>query len=251
MHAIKILKLSIKALSKDWGATLRVFGMPFLLSFGLVGAFLIAFGESLIATPNANGTLELQSKVPFLLIFPLIVIAITSWIWGAISWHRYIILGERPSGIAAPFKIDRVFSYMGHSILIAIFVWIVGFLFLLIPLVAMQFAPGAVFAATMFVNVILGTVIIGLSALLPSVAANRSQGFWDVLKAASENVPTLLILSAILYGLLYAPSFFLQYLGQNSVAEILELIAGAVSLYLAVVVATTLYQNWFMEAETS
>ena len=248
MNSFKIFSHTVRSLFKNLSVTFSVLSIPILVAVGPWIAFFIY-----LVTNFGFGRFPIREVLPFagsgLLFLVVVFVSILSWIWGAVAWHRFIILDERPAEMAPIILPDRIFAYFGFSLVIAIFAIIFGFLSLILTLPTQNLIWVFQLLADLFANILILTVVIGLATILPSCAANRGIDFSEVVKKSIENHRSLFSLSLVILLLFYVPEILLALFGFYWASFFVNLVSSlALSIFL-IALATTLYQVWFEELE--
>jgi len=242
MKAWQIFVHSIRQVFGNLPEALQISGLIYLAQM----AAAIAMG----AAPNLMGAAEAE-PTPEAAFATLVsaLIFLVSTLWIAVAWHRFVLLGERPTGFVPALQAGRVLRYMGRSVLIALVVLamagVLGIAFgtLFYALVP---APGAASLLTVLsVMVPILTVLYRLSAVLPGVALDRPTGLADGWVATTGESGTILVLAflsgvaSIVMGI--PPSL----LAPGSLAALLwEVVAGWIQVMVSASILTTLYGHY-------
>ena len=174
----------------------------------------------------------------FLTAFALFLIAMIFLAWVAISWHRFILLEEYPSGWIPPFRWDEIKSYVWKLILLSFVFMIIALIPALLITTAMATA-GSTDAIGASVLVVALLVIIGmpiflwisfrLSSVLPASAIGEPMGIGEAWRATASHSGTIFW-------------FGLVYLGVSIVIQIVISVLGIIPI-LGLLVA--IFGSWF------
>ena len=174
----------------------------------------------------------------FLTIFAMFLVAMVFLAWIAISWHRFILLEEYPSGWVPPFRWEEIKSYVWKLIVLS-FVFMI---LTLIPALVIGFALSAADASDAIgasILIIAIIAIIGLpifiwisfrlSSVLPASAIGEPMGIGEAWRATATHSGTIFW-------------FGLVYLGVSIVIQIVISILGLIPI-LGLLVA--IFGSWF------
>ena len=165
----------------------------------IVGAF-FALG----ITPEVfdEGTTKLPPGVTtgsfflFLSIFMLIIWTVMFWI--AVSWHRFILLEEYPSGIFPEFRFDRILAYFGRGILLGL-LGLIAILPMAFLLAAVSGGSAGLPIIVMIAYMLLILVVLfPLAIILPAAAIGQPLSMsaaWNKTTGTAGTVVVLIIAS--------------------------------------------------------
>lgn len=145
VHSVRMVFGNIKQV-------LQITVGPALVATALIVALFLVSGIPLEAFEESAGELPPGTSAGAVILFVLGLIAVifVTVFWIAVSWHRFILLEEYPSGIFPTFRFDRILAYLGRALML-------GLLF------AIAWLPmGLVFA-------MLGQSLVGLSIIVVAV----------------------------------------------------------------------------------
>ncbi|MEY8142593.1 hypothetical protein [Falsihalocynthiibacter sp. CO-5D18] len=180
-----------------------------------------------------------------------IIISIVAGLWIAVSWHRYVLLGENSGGVLPPFEGRVVLSYFWRGILIGlvgfVVMFIIGFIVGAIMYVLRPLLTSLGLNAEMILIFLLYipafAVFYRLSPVLPAVALGKSMSLREAWNATSELRGAILTLAFIVFavsvalywltGLLF-PTGLISMIIQNGVI-------GWISTMVGVSILTTIY----------
>ncbi len=207
MLGLEIFVHSVKMVLRNLTQALQISVVPALiggfLAIGLFFLFGIPFEEFNSETNGFPEGVTAASFTGFLLCLMAVVFGVMLWI--VVSWHRFVLLEEYPSGLVPPFRFDRVLAYFGRLLMLG-----------LIALIIMM--PGALIMGMMAqssvalgVLVWLGLIIfltIGFyraSPILPGAAIGKPiklSEAWQATSGASGAIALLVVLSILFQILL-------------------------------------------------
>jgi hypothetical protein len=191
-----------------------------------------------------------------------VVVAVLAYCWGAVAWHRYVLLEEIGNGFLPVFRWDRIKAYLGRAIVV-IFVVLGG-------IIAASILIG-------FVTVIIGSpavilflgigIVLGVSWLatrvglvLPAAAVGERMTIgesWTATKPVSSQILLPLIVIAIVTGLIGQMIVLLfgqtveietfagvqEQVTLTVVGQLLNAMVSWVQLLVNLALMTTLYGN--------
>ena len=207
MLGLEIFVHSVRMVLRNLTQALQISVVPALiggfLAIGLFFLFGIPFEEFNSETNGFPEGVTAASFTGFLLCLMAVVFGVMLWI--VVSWHRFVLLEEYPSGLVPPFRFDRVLAYFGRLLMLG-----------LIALIIM--IPGALIMGMMAqssvalgILVWLGLIIfltIGFyraSPILPGAAIGKPiklSEAWQATSGASGAIALLVVLSILFQILL-------------------------------------------------
>ncbi len=207
MLGLEIFVHSVRMVLRNLKQALQISVVPALiggfLAIGLFFLFGIPFEEFNSETNGFPEGVTAASFTGFLLCLMAVVFGVMLWI--VVSWHRFVLLEEYPSGLVPPFRFDRVLAYFGRLLMLG-----------LIALIIM--IPGALIMGMMAqssvalgILVWLGLIIfltIGFyraSPILPGAAIGKPiklSEAWQATSGASGAIALLVVLSILFQILL-------------------------------------------------
>lgn len=229
MQGWKIFSHSMNMVVRNLAIAIRIALIPALIGVvALVAMFLVTDVSTEILTDEVAMEQLLREQGsgafvgPFIL-FVLIFLVIEFWVF--VSWHRFILLEEYPTGWIPKFRADRILAYFGRGLLLGLigaglmlvmmlFFWVVG-------LIAGQSA-GIIIAPMMFFGWIFILIsLYRLTPILPAAAigkplkiseawaATRGEGWALVLVLVTASVVQILMqIVASLSMAVFAPLGF-------------------------------------------
>ncbi len=207
MLGLEIFVHSVKMVLRNLTQALQISVVPALiggfLAIGLFFLFGIPFEEFNSETNGFPEGVTAASFTGFLLCLMAVVFGVMLWI--VVSWHRFVLLEEYPSGLVPPFRFDRVLAYFGRLLMLGLIALII-----MIPgaLIMSMMAQSSV---ALGILVWLGLIIfltIGFyraSPILPGAAIGKPiklSEAWQATSGASGAIALLVVLSILFQILL-------------------------------------------------
>jgi hypothetical protein len=222
--------------------TLPLLALPYLIFLG-TNADLV----SQMAQPIDPGAAQLPTPdVNILGIVLTVVTGLIGWLWAAVSWHRFVLLEEYPSGLLPTFRGDRLISYLGASLIIGLIV--------LLASMIMGLGIGLVTAIlqNMAIAFILGVgLVFGISwiaarvgLILPSAAIGerlRVGESWSATAPVSSQIILPIIVIALV-STVVGQAVVLIF-GTTVVGLLLSAVVSWLQLLVNLALMTTLYGN--------
>ena len=241
---VNLFMHSVRLVLGDWRNALRVTGLLYLIY--AIPSLILGL---LFPAPPVNTTAEqalstMASVAPVAIITALLMAVV--YVWLAVTWHRYILLDEQPSGQFPAFHQKEILSYAGNAILL----WLISMVvFLGVGLVTSPLAfLGPVGAILIGIIILAVALIVGyrLGLVLPSRAVGQRLTFgeaWAATKGQSGTILVLAVVSAIAAVVINIPAMVLAAIpGIGGVlSTIWQLGTGWVTLVVGVSILTTLY----------
>lgn len=229
-----ILAQAWRAISRDWGATLRIIALPWLVAVGME-LWISSQLERLVTSGSTHESLSVIATT-----FLGSLVGFLCLLWIAVSWHRHVLRGEQAHRFLPRWHGYRLLAYFGWSILIAI---LMGLVFSAlnwgIHTLGLTGAIGAIL--NFFGLAVIGILALRLSLVLPSAALGGRMTLgksWQRTGEIAGSVTALALLFVVLKGAL-SQVFYLLPAGAISSGLWMSL-DGVVSL-LFVSVLTSLY----------
>jgi len=241
---VNLFMHSVRLVLGDWRNALRVTGLLYLIY--AIPALLLGL---VFPQPQAGHSAEAMAAAmagyaPIGLIVGLLMLAISIWL--AVTWHRYILLNEQPSGQLPTFHRSEVLSYAGNAILMVFIMFafsiVVGLV--LSPLLLLG-GLGVIIMSIVFISLAL-VVNYRLGLVLPSRAVGQRLTFgeaWAATKGQSGTILVLAVVSAVAAVAIDIPAMVVAFLpGIGTILSLLwTLVTGWVKVVVGVSILTTLY----------
>ncbi|AXT27727.1 hypothetical protein D1823_14845 [Ruegeria sp. AD91A] len=145
----------------------------------------------------------------FVLVFVLLAAMFVTMFWIAVSWHRFILMEEYPTGILPTFRFDRILAYFGRFLMLGILMMIAY-----IPMGLLAAALGESLAGLSIILMIAYTVFLvvcfyRLSIILPAAAIGDPISLSDAWTktAGVSGAILLLLVVAFLFQVLVQLAF--------------------------------------------
>lgn len=237
MKGWSIFKHSVDLAARNWKEALKIFLVPVAACVALFALFGGAIGITAGEEP-AGSVVLLALLVPlaFIIIF-----------WSIVSWHRFVLLEEYPTGWIPPFRFDRILSYLGHGLLLGLVAFV-----MMIPIVAIiaLFASIGVEALAVVVAIpayiALVIVMYRLVPILPAAAIGKPLKLMESFNATKGAAGAIVVLLLVLFGVNLGVQ--LVVMGLTAILAPLGILFSlAASLFLSIVnisVLTTFYGHY-------
>ncbi|WP_170755500.1 hypothetical protein [Ruegeria lacuscaerulensis] len=196
----KIFVHSVRMVFGNFKQALQITLGPSLIATALTIAlfFLIDIPwDQLDASTGAFPSTAANGSFAILVVCVAIFFVLTMF-WIAVSWHRFILLTEYPSGIFPAFRFDRILAYLGRILLLGL---LMGVAFLPMSVLLLATGGGAFSAAVMVVYAIfLIVAFYRLSVILPAAALGEPLSLsnaWGSTSSAGGAIIVLLVVNAL------------------------------------------------------
>ncbi|WP_417258547.1 hypothetical protein [Celeribacter sp.] len=247
MTGFQILKTAIDDVFKNLTDALAISG---LLWIGVIAAQVVFVGTyGGVSINEIENPIDLPAGIIKWMFFLNLATLVIS-LWVAVAWHRFIILGERPTTFIPPMNGARVFAYFVMSLLIGLIVVaiiVVGSVILSPP--AMMGNIISIIVGFIVLLIPITYIVYRISPVLPAIALGEKKGFvaaWRQtapIKVAVFQVGILATLAGFVLrqiGVLFSSSALLSML--------YSLASGWVMLMVGVSVFSTIYKLTNSEA---
>ncbi len=141
-------------------ATIVIVGL-----FMALGIPLEVFDESAVELPPG-----VSAGSVFVFVFVLLAVIFITMFWIAVSWHRFILLEEYPTGILPIFRFDRILAYFGRILLLGILMMVAYIPMLLVFAVLGEGLAGLSVILMIVYSIFLVICFYRLSIILPAAA---------------------------------------------------------------------------------
>lgn len=200
--AWQIFMHSIRQVINNMEAALRIsivlFAVQLVVSYAL-GASISGASEAEIQQRLADG------QIPLLGLLLTAIVMIVTGFWIAVAWHRYVLKVEMPTSFIPPFLTDRMLSYFGKTLLLAVICIPVALVAsLLIGLIVTAFTaggspPGIGVGILAFVVMIVPVVVVfyRLSVILPAAALGERISLTEAWSKTAGSSGTIVLLAVI------------------------------------------------------
>lgn len=255
MLGLEIFVHSVKMVLRNLKQAIQISLVPALIGGGLIiGLFYLfdipleVFDESLSRLPEGVTAGSLTGFV-----FGMLVVFMVTVFWIVVSWHRFVLLEEYPTGFVPPFRFDRILAYFGR-ILMLVILCAIAFIPGSFVIGAVSAGPGVLDAVLMIgLFVLILVAFYRLSPILPGAAIGRPltlSDAWSATTGASGAILLLIILSSLFQLLMQfvgALLVFIPVIGPL----ILIFVAMLVLPLINVSILTTMYGVFIEKRELS
>lgn len=207
MLGLEILVHSVKMVLRNLKQALQISVVPALIGgllvIGLFFLFGIPFEEFDSETNGFPEGVTAVSFAGFLLCLVVVIFGVMLWI--VVSWHRFVLLEEYPTGLVPPFRFDRVLAYFGRLLMLCLIAFVI-----MIPAVlimGMMAQASAALGILVWVALVIFLTIgfYRASPILPGAAIGKPLKLseaWQATSGANGAIVLLVILSILLQLLL-------------------------------------------------
>ena len=246
MKGWQIFVHSVRQVFGNLDGALRVSGVLYLVQIGVAvlfgGGMMMASGQMMQGGMSAGVILG---------VLVVAVVAVVTGLWIAVSWHRYVLLGEKAAVLPA-YRGDRIWAYLvrslGYGLILvvggAVLGAVVGTIFGGLA-VNSSMAVGMI---ALGVLVYLPVLVIGfrLTSSLPATALGVDRPFLSGWGATKGQMPDLISLAAIVVVLGVGLELIGFYLFQQIpvVSAIWSFGIGWVRMMVGISIVTTLYGHY-------
>jgi hypothetical protein len=247
MKGLQIFTHSLRQVTGNLRAAIKVSGLLYSVQFILA----FALGNTLFADEAAVMAAMETGEFPWTTYLLVLAITLTTSIWIAVGWHRYVLKVEQP-GLLPEFHADRFLGYFGKSLLIGLIV--LPLAAILGTVASIVLAPLAQPATSLLFEVLIGLVVylpvavvaLRLSAILPGVALEPNRSIkegWAATTGETGQIAVVALLCGAMILFLGMPAAYL--FGPTSVLSIVwQFCSGWFVTMVGVSILTTLYGHY-------
>ncbi|NVO55944.1 hypothetical protein HW561_09100 [Rhodobacteraceae bacterium B1Z28] len=118
----KIFAHSVRMVFGNLKQVLHITVGPAAIATAVIVVLFVVLDIPLEALDDSADQLPFGTSVGsiFAFVLTLIVVMLITMFWIAVSWHRFILLEEYPSGIVPTFRFDRILAYLGRLLLLGL-----------------------------------------------------------------------------------------------------------------------------------
>ncbi|WP_369929765.1 hypothetical protein [Leisingera sp. XS_AS12] len=237
MKGWTIFTHSVRMVMRNLNYAVRIAAGPVLIGLAVVYAMLASAGLPLTLMADQQALSQVFAAGGFgltLLVVFLVMMAVQVWVF--VSWHRFVLLEEYPSGLLPAFRADRILAYVGNALLL----FLVGMAFLIPVAGTAVLAAGILGESGAAVSVLvailfclfMAVAIYRLTPILPAAAIGQPlklRDAWDKTRGTTTTIVMLVVLLAVF-------NVLLQVVVDLSMAVFAPL--GILFMILATLVAT-------------
>ena len=245
----QIFKHSFSMVTRNLGKAIHICAVPWVIAVAIILVLALAMGVSFdsLTSGAAGGGL-----VGGLLLVLIILVGIATALWIAVAWHRYILLGESPSGLLPPIHQDRMLAYLGRGFVLFLLFMVTGAI--LLGLVASMAAviPAVALIIGFAVGLAMVVIFYRLSVILPAAALGQSMSLTQALEHTRGATVTIVIIALSLFMTELAIQTVTLLLSFIPVVGVLASIAATMfTTMLGISILTTLYGYYIEKRELS
>lgn len=234
MVGVRIFAHAIWMVFSNLGAAVRITGIAYIL-------WLVPF----ILMHLLLQGLENVEWVFLTLVF---LVQLFLFIWIAVAWHRYVLLGELPKWPLPPFRRDGFLAYLLQLVILSVIGLAATIVFLValfvVGLITLQ-TPAITIVVTLIFACAALVVSQRLSVVLPGSAVGRDLSLdaaWDATQSSNWAIIVITILSAIAAVVVDLP---VELFEAMPMLQILWLVlTGWIKILVGITILTTLYGHY-------
>lgn len=245
MLGLEIFVHSVRMVLRNLKQALQISVVPALIGgvlvFGLFYLFDIPFEDFDSGTTGFPAGVTSGSLAMFLVCVLAVAMIVVFWI--VVSWHRFVLLEEYPSGVLPPFRFDRILAYFGRVLLL-------GILAIIVMLPA-SLISGGVMQASVVIGFVFWIVMVAflwigfyrLSPMLPGAAIGKPVTLpeaWQATAGVNGQILLLVILSLMFQFLMQFLAGLLMFIPIVGLIVVILLVMLILPL-INVSILTTMY----------
>ncbi|QBF34127.1 hypothetical protein [Thalassococcus sp. S3] len=197
MKGWQIFEHSVRLVLENLREVLQIALLPLALACGIIFAALLALGLPLeyflSGRLSARPDVTARSLVLFL---ALSTIAVLAFVWVAVLWHRFVLLGERAQGWFPRFPEDRILAYVARLLLLSLLAALIAVPVIFVIVAFGLGGPFGVFSVPVLVFLV-SLFLFRFFPMLPAAAIGQPLGVSDAWSATSGSMGAILVLIAM------------------------------------------------------
>ncbi len=255
MLGLEILVHSVKMVIRNLKQALQISVVPALigglLAIALFFLFGIPFEEFDSETTGFPEGVTAASFTGFMLCLMVVVLGVMLWI--IVSWHRFVLLEEYPTGLVPPFRFDRVLAYFGRLLMLCLIALVIMLPAMLVMGLMAQASAALGILVWVALVIFLTIGFYRASPILPGAAIGKPiklSEAWQATSGASGAIALLVVLSILLQLLLQLLASLLLFVPVIGVLIVLFSSMLVIPL-INVSILTTIYGVYIEKRELS
>lgn len=239
MKGYQIFLHSVKQVFGNFGTAVRVSGVLFLVQA------ITTLGLDRYAMMTQGTGAAMLTPGEFLLAILGVFLMVTTSLWIAVAWHRYILRVEEPASILPPFHGRRLLAYLGISLLIGIILIIPMFLLVTLAGIVAQTGLAGAVIGSLVVTVPLILITLRLCPALPAAALGEPlglRGAWAATQGATPDFLLLAVIAGIASVVIDLPIFL--FMGAMPLAIGWGLVSLWIKTMVGASILTTIYGHY-------
>lgn len=196
MSGFNIFVHSVKMVLRNLQQAVQIALVPALIGAALIFALIMIFDIPLDAPDTDAAGLPdgTTGGSVFGFFVCVVVVLLTTMFWIVVSWHRFILLEEYPTGFVPQFRSDRIFAYFGRALLLGVLAIVAALPALFIIMAIIQ--ASAPFGFILFLVFSLAFMVgfYRFSLILPAVAIGKPLGLSEAWQATADGSGAIFML---------------------------------------------------------
>ncbi|KIC10270.1 hypothetical protein RA19_11135 [Leisingera sp. ANG-M1] len=232
MKAWSIFAHSLGMVIRNIKEAVQIALVPAAIAFGVLLALGATAGLSFSAFSDqaAMEQMLVENSGSFaggILVFWLLIMVTMLWI--VVSWHRFVLLEEYPSGWVPAFRFDRMLSYFGHGLLMLLVAFAIMVPIMLLIMTVSAVAPAVSIIVMVVAYLALLVAMYRLVPVLPAAAIGKPLKLTEAWNATAGANGTIIALFLIMVAF--------QILIQLAAAVVLMIpVIGAIIVFAAMLI---------------
>lgn len=198
-HSVRMVFGNIKQVLQITVGPVLIATILIAAAFIMLGVPLEVFDDSAAGLPPGVSAGSIG-----MLLAALIVVMWIIMFWIAVSWHRFILLEEYPTGFLPEFRFDRILAYFGRGLMLAL-IGLIAFLPLMFLLAVIgEQSVGLSVVLTVAYSLFVSVGLFPLMIILPAAAIGHPLSLseaWNRTTGTAGAIVVLLVV-AVLFQLL-------------------------------------------------
>ncbi len=241
--AFELLKHAINMILTHIGEAIKASAVPLVILLGLAFAVGGTFADLAAMDPTMMSPADIDYGSILFSSIVMLAAYLILFGWLAVSWHRFILLGERPNAVPQ-FAGKNVGAYILQLIMLFVVLIGVGLVIGIVGGLLGSIIPGLSLLVSLALVLILGIAYLRLALTLPAVAVGERLDLmeaWNRTKPHAGTFVGIFFLLALLRIVVALPGLLLSSVGLGIIATGVDVVATWFTLMVGVGILTTLY----------
>ncbi len=242
----QLFQHSIQQIVNNLGAAIRIFGFLFLLVLLLDFVVFSQIDAKLDKLSHIDDISINQVELPFGYLFVGLLATIlmgVAAVWTAVSWHRFILLGEQTHSLTPNWNGEAIWAYIKKSMLIAILILLAGIPLMMLAGMITSISSTFILLPLLILLLAMTYLSLRISLILPSAALAKPMRVGHSMELTREVSSAIWIVALLLLAADFGAEQVIQFLsfGITTINNTLTMLTEFALIVVGISILTTLY----------